>query len=419
MPLFAYGLNHRTAEIDLRGRISIPVESTRALLESLITSIETVNEAAVLSTCNRTEVHCTVDSSIDLIGTLHHWLAEHRDVTVNELYQSTYSYWGDSAAHHIMRVAAGLDSQVLGEPQILGQFKQAYQRADEAGAMGLELRSLEGAAIRAAKRIRTETDIGKNTTSVAQAAVTMSKQIFADMSDVNALLIGAGDTICLVSQHLQNESVRHIGVANRTLSAAESIAGSVGGSSMKLDELPDRVHEYDILVSSTASNDFIIDTPMIANACRKRRYRPLFVVDLAVPRDVDPRVANLQNVYLYTIDDLSNVIEVNLESRRAAARAAELYIDAEVEALNRELRTRKANEVLARFRTMNSATRDDQVAKALKRLHAGEDPTEVLTRFGHDLTNKLTHAPTVSIREATARNDNELLKTLLKIYGAE
>ena len=419
MHLFAYGVNHRTAGIDLRGRISIPLETAHELHESLLSSVETVNEVALLSTCNRTEVHCTVDSSIDLIGTLHHWFVQHRDVTLKELHQCTYSYWGDSAAQHVMRVAAGLDSQVLGEPQILGQFKQSYRHAEQAGTLGLELRTLENAAIRAAKRIRTETDIGKNTTSVAQAAVTMSKQIFADMSNINALLIGAGDTICRVSQHLQSEAVKHIGVANRTRSAAQAIAESVGGTSLGLEELHAHIHKYDILVSSTASNDFIVNAPMIAEACRKRRYRPLFVVDLAVPRDVDPRVANLQNVYLYTIDDLSNVIEVNLESRRAAAKQAELYIDAEVESLNRELRTRKANEVLVRFRTMNSATRDDQVAKALKRLQAGDDPTEVLMRFGHDLTNKLTHAPTVSIREACARNDSDLLQTLLKIYGAD
>ena len=419
MSLFAYGLNHRSAGIDLRGRISIPDDGIEEVLDSLRTSVDAIKEVVVLSTCNRTEVHCGVDGAGDLKSDLHHWFAEHRDVTLAEMQQTCYSYWGDSAAYHVMRVAAGLDSQVLGEPQILGQFKNAYRLADGSDAIGMELRALEGAAIRAAKRIRTETEIGKNTTSVAQAAVTMSKQIFEDMTDVKALLIGAGETICLVSQHLQSAGVNNVAIANRTLSAADALAGQIGGTSMSLDQMPDHVHEYDILVSSTASVETVVDAPTIIEACRRRRYRPLFVVDLAVPRDVDASVADIPNVYLYTIDDLSNVIEANLENRRQAAREAELHIDEEVKTLNRELRTRRSNEVLARFRSANQVARDEQIAKAVKRLQAGDDPTEVLTRFGHDLTNKLTHAPTVSIREASARDDTDLLRTLLKLFGAD
>ena len=417
MTILAYGINHKTADISLRERIAFSASEIQSALTRLIDSEKEIKEAAILSTCNRTEVYCATTQSHE--NAVKNWLASDRQIKQYELDQASYTLWEKDAASHIMRVASGLDSQIVGEPQIMGQVKTAYELARAAGTLGTELNVLSDLSLRVAKRVRTETEIGNHPVSVAYAAVTMAQQIFTDIKKTRVLLIGAGKTIDLVSAHMQSAGVTSIDIANRTISNAARIAVRTGGSALKLSQINEKLHRYDVVISSTGSTLPILGKGAVEKACRQRRHKPIFMVDIAVPRDIEPEVQTLSDVYLYSIDDLTEIIDENIANRTKAAEKAEQLIHEGTLNYEQELRVRSSQDLVSRLREGAGNQRDTEVAKALLRIKSGSDPEQVIERLGRDLTNKLIHPPTIAMRTASADNKQALLEYLISVYDLD
>lgn len=422
MSIVAFGLNHRNADIDLRGRASILPQQLQGALHHLLESVTCIDEAMILSTCNRTEVHCSVQSppsKSTLSEQLNRWLAGYRNIALSELEHKTYIYWDQRAVQHIMRVAAGLDSQILGEPEIFGQYKFAYQEAQVADTIGKYLDQVVLSTTQTGKKIRSGTEIGQHSMSIAQATITRAQQIFSDFKSLRAMLIGAGATIKLVAQHLSSAGIQSIGVANRTLSHAQQIVAEHGGKAIPLAEFGENLHQCDLLISSTNSPTPVVSREVVAEAYKKRRYRPFFIADLAVPRDVDPFVDQLKNVYVYTIDDLSSIVRSNLALRQQQLAKAEEFILEGGQNLEQNARVRSHSHIVAQFRKNLESIRDQEAQDAMARLEAGEDPQEVIANLAHTLTKKLAHPPTIALRNASANGDVELLRHLHEAYGLE
>ncbi len=398
MSLFVLGINHTTAPVALREKFAFAPEHLTQAARSLA-AVPGVAESALLSTCNRTELYCNlVDHAAD--NAVSGWLCTAHQLSAQELSPYLYRHTNQEAVRHIMRVAAGLDSMILGEPQILGQMKTAYQHAQHSGTLGAILRRLFQHTFAVAKQIRTETAIGHSAVSVAFAAVSLARQIFGDLNAYTAVLIGAGATIELAARHLHEQRIGRMIVANRTLARAHALAALFQGYAIPLDELPAHLSETDIIFTSTASSEFIVHEQDIKHAMRRRKHRPLLIVDLAVPRDVDPRVGKLEDVYLYGVDDLGDIIKENLQSRRAAAEQAEKIIDIETDAFMGWIRSLDAVATIRAYRQRAEMLRDDMLGKARARLARGENPDTVLDYLAHTLTNKLTHAPSVRLKQA-------------------
>ena len=417
MPIVAYGLSHKTAPIALRERVALDPDMLRGALAELRRQVKQVDEVAILSTCNRTELYCALNAPGH--AALEHWLAGHRRIQVRELEVASYALWNDQAARHVARVAAGLDSMVLGEPQIMGQLKDAYDLARSAGTLGPRLERLTQHAFNVAKRVRSNTDIGRNPISVAYAAVGLAQRIFEDLSQNQALLLGAGDTIELVARHLRERGVAKIVIANRTLANARALANEVGGEAIPLADAPRYLVHSDIVISSTASPIPILGKGAVENALKKRKHRPIFMVDIAVPRDIEPEVGELRDVYLYTIDDLTAIIEDNVRARRRAAEQGELIVDAGVEEYLRDQRVRESQGTLTALRRHAEQLRDDELARTLADLARGADPAELLKRLANGLTNKLIHKPTIALREAGANDRAEVIRVVNELFSLD
>jgi glutamyl-tRNA reductase len=407
MTLLALGINHRTATVEVREQVAFtPAQLEMALGE--LRGLPQVKEAAVLSTCNRTELYCVTEPQGE--RAILDWLGRFHGLPVEDLSRCAYHYLDNEAARHLMRVAVGLDSMVLGEPQILGQLKDAYQASRHALGLGKELECLFQHTFAVAKQVRTETGIGRNPVSVAYAAVSLASRIFDDFGRARALLIGAGETIELVARHLHEAGVRQLTVANRTRERAELLAGSLGARAIALDAIPDALVEADIVISSTAAPLPILGKGMVERALKKRRHRPIFMVDIAVPRDIEPEVGRLADIFLYTVDDLQEVIEENRRHRQVAADQAESLIEHGVGAWLHEQRIRGGGELIHDYRSRGEALRDLSLEQALARLDRGEDPESVVRRLAHQLTNRLLHRPTVALREAASAERHDLLE---------
>jgi glutamyl-tRNA reductase len=412
MTLLALGINHRTATVEVREQVAFtPAQLALALGE--LRGLPEVQEAAVLSTCNRTELYCVTNAQGEKV--ILDWLGRFHGLRVEDLSSCAYHYLDNDAARHLMRVAVGLDSMVLGEPQILGQLKEAYHCAREARGLGGELESLFQHAFSVAKQVRTETGIGRNPVSVAYAAVSLASRIFDDFSRSRALLIGAGETIELVARHLHEAGVRRLTVANRTRERAERLAGPLGGRAVTLDEIPDALADADIVISSTAAPLPILGKGMVERALKKRRHRPIFMVDIAVPRDIEPEVGKLSDVFLYTVDDLQEVIAENRRHRQVAADQAESLIEHGLGAWLHERRIRSGGDLIRDVRARGEAQRDLSERQALARLARGEDPEAVIRRLAHQLTNRLMHRPTVALREAASAERHDLLEAATEL----
>jgi glutamyl-tRNA reductase len=379
--------------------------------------VPAVGEVAILSTCNRTELYCSAELNDQEV--LVNWLSRYRNVAPSDIRDAAYAHWDRDAARHLMRVAAGLDSQVLGEPQILGQVKDACEMAREAGTFGPELNLLSQVTLNVAKQVRTDTDIGRNPVSVAYAAVSLAQQIFADLSQNSALLLGAGDTIELVAQHLHNAGIGSMTIANRTLANAKSLASNFGARAIQLTDIPSVLANHDIVIASTGSPFPVLGKGAVEAAIRSRRHRPMFMVDIAVPRDIEPEVAELRDVYLYSIDDLTEIIEANVSERRRAAESAEELIVAGTDRYFREKRIRDAQRLLTTFRSRAEAMQLIELERSLQRLNNGESPDEVLKALARSLTNKLIHEPTIAIREASADGRHDMLDYVRALYGLD
>ena len=414
MSIVAYGLNHRTASVELRERIAFPEENLSDMLSRLTHDLSNIREAAIVSTCNRTELYCSL--SADNTHDISQWLSAIRPVDITELEDSSYKHWDKDAAKHMIRVAAGLDSQMLGEPQIMGQVKMAYEVARKTGTIGPDLDLLSRMTLRTAKDIRTQTEIGRNPISVAYAAVSLATQIFTNLNTKRALLLGAGDTISLVAEHLAAKNIAGLAIANRTLANAQVLAAKFDAVAMQLSDVAGRLADYDVVISSTASSLPILGKGAVEAAIKKRKRKPMFMVDIAVPRDIESEVGSLPDVYLYTIDDLSNIVQANIEQRQKAAQGAEVIVDMGTERYERERRIHSDKALLTRLRDEAEATRVQELNKALNSLEQTGDAEAALTQLSRALTNKLIHPPTAAIRTASADGKTELVDQLRQVY---
>ena len=413
MALIALGLNHLTAPLDLREKVAFAPDATASALSDLSCQ-PGVNEALILSTCNRTELYVEVDAGAEAVP--QNWLVAQHRLTERRIDEFLYRHHENDAVRHLFRVATGLDSLVLGEPQILGQVKDAYQAARSAGSLRAPMERLLQQTFAVAKRVRTDTRIGASPVSVAYTAVRLAEKLFADLTGACVLLIGAGETIELAARHLAESRVRRLIVANRTLENAQALAQHVGAYAIGLGDLPQHLAEADIVIASTASREPVITRPMVEAALRTRRRRPMFLVDIAVPRDIAADVAGLDDVFLYTIDDLKQVIDDNLRSRQAAAREAEAIIDLQVEHYAAWRRALDLRNPLPGLRRGAEAQRDAVLAKAHQLLAAGRTPEQALDFLAHTLTNKLLHAPSANLRAAVQRGDVELLRVAEQLF---
>jgi len=413
MTLCALGLNQNTAPVSIRERLAFPTEKQHIALGDLL-SVPEVDEAAILSTCNRTELYCGIKPEHRKI--IVDWLAQYRKIDHTEFSPYLYFHTESNSIRHMFRVACGLDSMILGEPQILGQMKSAYHVANAAGALGKDLGKLFQFTFAAAKKVRTDTAIGSSPVSVAFAAVRLAQQIFDDISQQTAILIGAGETVELTARHLHENKIGKLIVANRTFENAHTLASQFGGFAIALAELPDHLANADILVSSTASQLPILGKGSVESAIKSRKHKPMFMVDLAVPRDIEQEVGQLDDVYLYTVDDLENTVEESLHSRREAAKQAEEIIDTEVEHFMTWLRAQDAVTTIRNFRMQAESIRDEALTKALQDLRGDTAAEEVLRLLARTLTNKLVHGPTTQIKQASINERHHLIEAAQEIF---
>ncbi len=413
MHVLSVGLNHASAPLDIRERAAVTAEHLPdALLD--LTKHHAVSEAAILSTCNRTEVYCHLETpQTNVIGD---WLCEYHALQKSDISPYLYQFPDQQAVKHAFRVASGMDSMVIGEPQILGQMKTAFAMAHGQGTTGKVLNKLFQNTFSVAKRIRSTTAIGHNAVSVAYAAVSLSKQIFTDITEKTVLLIGAGETIELVCRHLFNQGIRNIVVANRSIERTESFVKDFGAKAIALHELPDYLHQADMVFSSTASTLPIVGKGAIESALRQRKQRPMFLVDLAVPRDIEAEVGALQNVYLYTVDDLEEVVTQNIESRQQAVDQAEKIVEAKSQEFMFWLDSLQAIPTLRDLRSKTEAITSQQLEHAQRRLLAGDSPEEVLSTFAHALSQKFMHEPSEWLKQ---QSDEERFAIARTLFGLD
>jgi len=414
MQLAICGINHQTAPVHIRENIAFNDDVLAAALESLRQQTHVV-EAVIVSTCNRTEIYCHLDEQNDT--TIAEWLHTFQHQTANTLNEFLYYHTGEDAIRHLLRVACGLDSMVLGEPQILGQIKSAYSNALNANTIDKCLGRLFQHSFTVAKQVRTDTAIGSSPVSVAFAAVSLAKQIFSDLSQSTALLIGAGETIELTARHLRDNNIGRIIIANRTIERAHTLAEQVNGYAISLSEMPGHLAEVDIVISSTASQLPILGKGVVESALKTRKRRPIFMVDIAVPRDIEAEVGDLEDIYLYSVDDLQGIIEENLQSRRDAAEQAEEIIDSQVDHFNAWLRSQDAVPVIRSLRANAEQESQQLVEKALKQLEQGTNAEQVVIDLARTLTNKLLHEPSRQLRQSGFDTDNNLLDAARRLFN--
>jgi len=411
--LTAFGINHRTASVDLRGKLSF----SPALMEKVLQdaqSILHVREITILSTCNRTEIYLYGDvSDHHLIS----WLAMIKGTEINNLSNCFYSFRDENAIKHMIEVASGMDSLILGEPQIFGQIKSAFLVAKEAGTVFKNLENIFQFVFSIAKRVRSETAIGKNPVSVASASVNLASKIFSNLEEAHALVIGAGDTIELVAKHLVENGIGKLTVANRTLTKARSFSENFSADMILLSDMPDMLETVDILISSTASQLPILGKGAVETALKKRKYRPMFMVDIAVPRDIEPQVEELSDVYLYTVDDLEDFIEDNVKARNSEANIARVIISDEVNRWSIENRGRSVVRTIKEFRTNAEKIRDVEINRALNSLEKGKSASDVVVELARSITNKLLHTPTKNIKRAGEEGRHDAIATTKELFN--
>ncbi len=419
MSLLAIGLNHKNAPVSIRERVTFGPDIIVGALRSL-TQRPGIEEAIILSTCNRTEVYCALtDAAPEDIS---HWLSEFHGLELETISPYLYGHENRKGVQHLLNVACGLDSMVLGEPQILGQVKQAYQTATDAGSVGKLLGRLFQHTFSVAKQVRTDTAIGHSPVSVAFAAVSLAKQIFSDLTEQTALLIGAGETIELAARHLHQQGVGRIIVANRTMERAHSLANQFQGYAIALTELPAHLAEADIVISSTASPLPVLGKGTVESALKKRKHQPMFMVDIAVPRDIEAEITDLKDIYLYTVDDLQEVVAENMRSRQEAAEQAGEIIELHTEEFMGWLRSLDAAGMVQDYRRQAEKMRNEVLERSLRQLRKGTPPEEVLHFLARTLTNKLLHTPSTQIRQAGFEGQMELLEaanTLFQIQDSD
>jgi glutamyl-tRNA reductase len=429
MQLLTIGINHHTAPVALRERVAFPLEQIKPALQTLkqawlgrdaarssnAAPKLALAEAAILSTCNRTEIYCaTDDRSVREQAVL--WLSRYHNLPVEELAPHVYALPQSEAVRHAFRVASGLDSMVLGETQILGQLKDAVRTASEAGALGTYLNQLFQRTFAVAKEVRGQTEIGAHSVSMAAAAVRLAQRIFEDLASQRVLFIGAGEMIELCATHFAAQKPRELVVANRTAERGLKLAERFNGHAMPLAELPARLHEFDIVVSCTASTLPIIGLGAVESALRARRRRPIFMVDLAVPRDIEPEVGKLEDVFLYTVDDLGGIVREGNALRQAAVAQAEAIIETRVQNFMQWIDARSVVPVIRDLHAQADQVRRLELERAQKMLARGDDPASVLEALSQSLTNKFLHGPTHALNRASGEHRESLVQLLPDLF---
>jgi glutamyl-tRNA reductase len=414
MAVWALGINHNTAPLDLRGRFAFALDRVEPTLRGFRLALPREPEVALISTCNRTEIYCAAEHPA-LEPTLD-WLAQSGGVAASVLRQHTYTLQDAHAARHAFRVASGLDSMVLGEPQILGQMKDAVRAAEAAGALGTTLNQMFQRTFAVAKDVRTSTEIGAHSISMAAAAVRLAGQIFEDLGQVKVLFVGAGEMIELAATHFAAKSPKAIAIANRTLERGEKLAQRFGAEVMRLADLPSRLHEFDAVVSCTASTLPIIGLGAVERALKQRRHRPMFMVDLAVPRDIEPEVKALEDIYLYTVDDLASVVQTAQANRQAAVAQAEAIIDAGVQSFVHWMEQRSSVPLIQQLNAQADEWRALELARARKLLAKGEDIDAVLEALSRGLTQKMLHGAMAELRSGDTETREHTAHAIHKLF---
>ncbi|MHB0986382.1 MAG: glutamyl-tRNA reductase [Sulfuricella sp.] len=412
MQLFTLGINHQSAPLAVREQVAFHAETLEQALHDLVDHRQ-VKEAAILSTCNRTEIYCNTDNPLQTVE----WLADYHHIKKQAIEPHLYTLPQDEAVKHAFRVASGLDSMVLGETQILGQMKQAVTTAERAGTLGTLLHKLFQRTFSVAKEVRTQTEIGANSVSMAAASVRLAERIFPSISEQNVLFIGAGEMIELCANHFAAHHPKHITVANRTVERAQALAHRLGGSAITLNELPDYLAAQDIIITSTASPLPILGKGLVERVIKQRKHRPMFMVDLAVPRDIEAEVGELDDVFLYSVDDLAQVIEAGIGNRQLAAEEAEAIIEVQVNDFMHWMETRSVVPTIRALRDHAERMRRNELEHAQRLLARGEDPREVIAQISRALTNKFLHSPSHALTHATGEDLAQLEALLRRLYN--
>jgi len=425
MPLITLGLNHKTAPVDVREQVAFTPERLPEALKQL-KSLKGVNEAAILSTCNRTEIYCSIDNNSapdDDINTrdqqIVDWFSKFHHIPLETIKDYLYQHDHQDTIRHAFRVASGLDSMVLGEPQILGQMKQSYAEANQNGSLSLLLGRLFQHSFTVAKQVRTDTAIGSSAVSVAFASVSLAKKIFGDLSPYTALMIGAGETIELAARHLHSSGIGHIIVSNRTLERAANLAEQFDAEAITLRDMPEYLDKADIVISSTASSLPILGKGAVERALKKRKHKPMFMVDIAVPRDIEAEVDELDDVYLYTVDHLQEIITENLKSRQEAAEQAEEIIDSQVDEFLDWQKTLHAVDSIRDIRETTEELSQEVLTKTLKQIEQGQSAEDAVKFLARTLTNKFLHQPTAQLRDAGKLGQRDVIEAARKLFLGE
>jgi glutamyl-tRNA reductase len=414
MSILAFGINHKTAPVEIRERVAFEPGKICHALKDLVAQ-PAVNEAAIISTCNRTEVYCGLERN-DL-AMMVNWVRQYHQLGERDIQPYIYAHPDHDAVRHVLRVASGLDSMVLGEPQILGQMKDAYTAACEAGTLGSLLDRLFQYTFAVAKQVRTDTQIGASPVSVAFAAVSLSKQIFSNLNDHTALLIGAGETIELAARHLHESGIGRMIIANRTIERAHNLASEFNAYAISLPDIPGHLAEADIVISSTASPLPILGKGSVESALKIRKHRPILMIDIAVPRDIESEVDDLDDIYLYTVDDMQEIIQEGMRSRQEAAEQAEEIIDTQVSHFMNWLRSLGAVSTIRAVRENAETQRDVELERAVALLASGKSPEEVMSQLAHRLTNKFVHTPSVMLKQAGYDGRNDIFDAARTIFN--
>ena len=414
MSFIILGLSHKTAPLSIREKLVFDDTLLPNALKEL-TSSPGISESMILSTCNRTELYCYKEDGvfIDLMN----WLSKVKNIDRNEIKEHIYKLTGENAVRHILRVASGLDSMVLGEPQILGQLKDAYKKATAANTVGKFLNRLMQFSFSSAKLIRSETEIGSSPVSVAYTAAKLAQQIHGDLSSKCAMLIGSGDTAALVASHLKSNGLRKLLITNRTYPKARDLASLHDGDAIVFNKLPKFLPQADIVISCTGSTEPILTKSMIALALNNRQKEPIFLVDLAVPRDVEPETGSLENVYLYTVDDLQSVVLSNLNIRKDAAAIAEEMIYLQVREYMYWSKAQSVSNTIQDYRNYGNHIKTKILNDAIESINSGADPRMIVERLANTLTNKLLHHPTIALKNAD--DHSEILKFARELLGLD
>ena len=414
MSLVTIGMNHKTANLDIREKLSVDKNESHNILKKLH-SMPLIEEVFLLSTCNRTELYCEIDD-LQYVDNVSKWLLKQKGLSSKDFEDNMYSYSDSSVVRHALNVASGLDSMIIGEPQILGQFKDAFNEANNAGTIGKNLDRLFQYAFSTAKEVRTDTKIGANSLSIANVAVSLTDQFYDDLSEKSALLIGAGETIYIAAKNLKKKNIKNIFIANRTIENAENIAKEVSGTAISLKNIPGQIKNSDIIISAVSGNVPLIGKGAIETALKYRKHKPIYMVDLGVPRNIESEVKDLSDIFLYTLDNIQELVKKNYRTRKEATFDAQNIIDTRVEEYMNWRKSQSAFSIIKLYRDDCETIRKNCLEKSLNQLKLGKDPEDIIEQLSSNLTSKLSHKPTLALNKAGQTNNRKLINLVCDIF---